>query len=108
VGVGKARELILTGQIIDAAEARAIGLVNAVFPADELMPKVLEAARKIASMGPLAVAAAKRVLLRGEDVPLPAANELEATAFASLFGSADQREGMKAFVEKRPATFKGA
>jgi enoyl-CoA hydratase len=44
----------------------------------------------------------------GEDVPLPAANELEATAFASLFGSADQREGMKAFVEKRPATFKGA
>jgi enoyl-CoA hydratase len=108
VGVGKARELVYTGDMIGAEEARAIGLVNAVFPADELMPKVLEAARKIASMGPLAVAAAKRVLLRGEDVPLPAANELEATAFASLFGSADQREGMKAFVEKRPATFKGA
>ncbi len=108
VGIGKARELVFTGDIIGAEEARAIGLVNAVFTAEELLPKALEAARKIAAMGPLAVAAAKRVLLRGEDMALPTANELEATAFAALFGSADQREGMKAFVEKRAAAFKGA
>ncbi len=58
-------------------------------------------------MGPLAVAAAKRVMLRGEDAALPTANEMEAVAFAALFGSDDQREGMKAFVEKRTATFSG-
>jgi enoyl-CoA hydratase len=57
--------------------------------------------------GPLAVAAAKRVILRGADVPLPTANELEATAFAALFGTADQREGMRAFLEKRGAKFEG-
>ncbi|HEY5241859.1 MAG TPA: enoyl-CoA hydratase-related protein, partial [Polyangiaceae bacterium] len=66
-----------------------------------------DVANKIAAKGPLAVAAAKRVILRGADVPLPTANELEATAFASLFGTADQREGMRAFVEKRGAKFEG-
>ena len=66
-----------------------------------------EVAKKIASKGPLAIAAVKRVVLRGADVPLPVANELEATAFAALFGSGDQREGMKAFLEKRAAAFTG-
>lgn len=107
VGIGVARELVFTGDIIDAAQALRIGLVNAVFAPEELLPKAREAAEKIAAMGPLAVAAGKRVLLRGEDVPLPSANELEATAFAALFQSADQKEGMAAFLEKRKATFEG-
>jgi enoyl-CoA hydratase len=63
-------------------------------------------ALKIASRGPLAVAAAKRVMLRGEALDLPAACELEAQAFAMLFGSEDQKTGMRAFLEKSKASFK--
>lgn len=107
VGIAQARELAYTGDMIGADVALRIGLVNAVFAPDDLMPKAIECAKKIAANGPLAVEAAKRVLLRGEEADLAAANELEAQAFAALFGSGDQREGMKAFVEKRPATFKG-
>ena len=108
VGIAMARELTYTGDMIGADAALRIGLVNAVFSPEELMPKALECAKKIADNGPLAVEAAKRVLLRGEETDLAAANELEAQAFAALFGSADQREGMKAFTEKRAATFRGA
>jgi len=107
VGLGKARELVYTGAIIDATEALRIGLANEVLAPDALITRANETAREIAAVGPLAVAAAKRVMLRGEDAALPTANELEAVAFAALFGSEDQREGMKAFVEKRAATFSG-
>jgi enoyl-CoA hydratase len=107
VGAGRARELIYTGDMITAEQALAVGLVNAVFPAEELLPRARDAALKIASRGPLAVAAAKRVMLRGESLDLPAACELEVQAFAALFGSEDQRAGMKAFLEKAKATFKG-
>jgi enoyl-CoA hydratase len=71
------------------------------------MAKARETAAKIAAKGPLAIQQCKRVLARGLDVPLPIANELEAQAFSALFGSHDQREGMKAFLEKRKATFEG-
>ncbi len=107
VGVGRARELCFTGDIIDAEEAKRIGLVNAVVPGAELLAKVADVAKKIASKGPLAIAQCKRVMLRGEDVALGVANELEAQAFAGLFGSHDQREGMGAFLEKRKAAFRG-
>jgi enoyl-CoA hydratase len=107
IGVGRARELCYTGDVIDAAEALRLGLVNAVVPHAELLARVGQVASKIASKGPLAVAQCKRAMFRGADVPLPVANELEAQAFAALFGSADQREGMKAFLEKRPAKFEG-
>lgn len=107
VGPGRARELIYSGDMITAEQALAIGLVNAVFPTAELIPRAREAAAKIASRGPLAVAAAKRVLLRGESLDLAAANELEAQAFAALFGSEDQKAGMKAFLEKSQAVFTG-
>jgi enoyl-CoA hydratase len=107
VGIAKARELVYTGATLGAAEALRIGLVNAVFPADELLDQSRATAGLIAQRGPLAVAAAKRVLLRGEDQALASANELETSAFAALFGSADQREGMRAFLEKRAATFTG-
>ena len=107
VGVGLARELCYTGAIVGAAEALRIGLVNAVLPPDALLPKVTETAKAIASMGPLAVAECKRVILKGVDMPLPEANELEGHAFAKLFTTADQREGMSAFLAKRPAAFAG-
>jgi len=107
VGAARARELCMTGDAIGAEEALRIGLVNAVVPHAELVARVQEVARKIASKGPVAVAAAKRVIARGADVPLSTANELEATAFAALFGTADQREGMRAFLEKRSAKFEG-
>ncbi len=106
VGAGKARELVLTGDIIDAQEAHRIGLCEAVFPQAELLAKVKAVAAKIASKGPVAVAQAKVVMRRG-DAGLPSANELEAQAFAMLFGTADQKEGMAAFVEKRQAAFVG-
>ncbi|WP_437938389.1 enoyl-CoA hydratase/isomerase family protein [Sorangium sp. So ce341] len=107
VGPGRARELIYSGDMITAEQALSIGLVNAVFPAAELLARARETALKIASRGPLAVAAAKRVLLRGESLDLTAANELEAQAFAALFGSEDQQLGMKAFLAKSQATFTG-
>jgi enoyl-CoA hydratase len=107
VGIGRARELVYTGEIITAEKALSIGLVNAVVPKDELMTRVRAVADQIAGKGPLAVAQAKRAVLRGADIDLPAANELEAQAFAMLFGSEDQKEGMKAFVEKRKPEFRG-
>jgi enoyl-CoA hydratase len=107
IGIGRARELVYTGDMINAEQALAMGLVNAVVPAAELTLRARDTALKIASRGPLAVAAAKRVLLRGEDQSLPAACELEATAFAGLFGSDDQTAGMRAFLDKAKATFTG-
>jgi enoyl-CoA hydratase len=108
VGLGRARELCFTGDIIDAKEALRIGLVNAVMPLAELLERAKATAAKIAEKGPLAVAQAKRAILMGADVALPVGNELEAQAFATLFGSEDQKEGMRAFLDKRKATFKGA
>ena len=107
IGIGRARELCYTGDVIGADEALRIGLVNAVVPHADLMTKVREVATKIASKGPLAVAEMKRVILRGEGVPLTTANELEMQAFGLLFGTADQREGMAAFLAKRKASFEG-
>lgn len=107
IGAARAREFIYTGEMITAEQALSMGLVNAVFPAAELLLRARDTALKIASRGPLAIAAAKRVMLRGEGIDLTAANELEAQAFAALFGSEDQKVGMKAFVEKSKATFSG-
>jgi enoyl-CoA hydratase len=108
VGIGRARELCYTGDTVDAAEALRIGLVNAVVPHAELMTKVREVATKIAAKGRLAVAQCKRVLYTGADVPIDIANALETQSFAVLFGSADRREGMSAFLEKRTASFSGS
>lgn len=108
VGAMRAAELILSGRHVRADEARAIGLCLDVFPAAELMPRVLEIAGAIAAKGPVAVRLAKRVLRAGLDAPMAAGNALEREAFAVLFDSADAREGMAAFVEKRPAVFRNA
>jgi enoyl-CoA hydratase len=108
VGIGRARELCYTGDILGAEEALRIGLVNAVVPHAELLPKVREVAKKIASKGRIAIAQCKRVLFSGEGISLDQANVLETQAFAMLFGTSDRREGMSAFLEKRTAAFKGA
>ena len=107
VGIARAREMCMSGDMIGADEALRIGLVNAVVPQAELMGRARTAATKIASRGPLAVTQCKRALLRGEGLPLASACELESQAFAVLFGTADQREGMAAFLEKRTAKFEG-
>ncbi|HEX9296753.1 MAG TPA: enoyl-CoA hydratase-related protein [Polyangiaceae bacterium] len=107
VGIAMARELIYTGEIIAAERALAIGLVNAVVAPGELLTRVGGVADQIAAKGPLAIAQAKRAMLCGVAGDMTAANELEAQAFAVLFGSEDQKEGMKAFVEKRKPAFEG-
>ena len=108
VGSAMARELIYTGKMIDAAEALRIGLVNALFEPDELLPAAQKAAAEIATKGPLAVAAAKRLIREGMDVPLPQGNKLEQDGFGSAFDTADQEEGMAAFLEKRAPNFTGS
>jgi enoyl-CoA hydratase len=107
VGIARARELVYSGAMIDAAEALRIGLVNRVVPRADLLRVARETAATIAQMGPLAVAAAKRVLREGESLSLRDANALEIEAFARCFESADQKEGMAAFLEKRAAVFRG-
>ncbi|HXN34089.1 MAG TPA: enoyl-CoA hydratase-related protein [Polyangiaceae bacterium] len=107
VGVAHARELCMTGDVLGADAAMRLGLVNAVVPHADLLPKVRNVATKIASKAPLAIASVKRAILRGADAPLATANELEATAFAALFGTSDQREGMRAFLERRTPKFQG-
>ena len=107
VGRGKAMQLILTGEMIKAHEAHRIGLVDEVYPPEELMDKALEMANLICSKGPLAVAAAKECVNRGLDVNLSAGCDLEKANFGSICGTGDKNEGCEAFLEKRKAEFSG-
>jgi enoyl-CoA hydratase len=107
VGRMRALEMVLTGDHYDARRAKEIGLVLDVLPAAELVPHVVAQAKKIASKGPVAVALAKRAIHAGADADLRVGNELERQAFSASFATEDAREGMKAFVEKRAAQWKG-
>ena len=107
VGSGRAAELCMTGQVVGAEEALRIGWVDAVVPHDDLMPRTRQVAATIAERAPLAVAGIKRAIIRGQDVSLAAALEIEAASFASLFGTQDQQEGIRAFLEKRAPSFSG-
>jgi enoyl-CoA hydratase len=107
VGVAWAKELVLTGEPVDAATALRIGLVNRVFPDAALIDAALRAGETIARKGPLAVAAAKRVIQEGQDVELRVAHALEQTAFGLISASADRSEGMEAFLAKREPRFEG-
>src|SRR6059036_3870888 len=107
VGMAKACELIFTGDIIDAGEALRLGLVSAVYAPEELLPATHELARKIAAGPPIAIRLAKRALYHSQDVDLRAALEFETFAQNIASETEDAREGIRAFVEKRPATFKG-
>jgi enoyl-CoA hydratase len=107
VGLARALELCMTGEMIRADEALRIGLANKVVPPGETLTAAVQTVETIATMGPLAVAKAKEILYRGADLALDEANTLEQEAFASLFTTADQKEGMAAFLEKRRAAFSG-
>lgn len=107
VGVGKAKELIFTGAIIDAAEAKAIGLVNEVVPHGELLGRARAVAHLILSKGPLAVRLAKAAITVGMADGMVSGLAFEKMAQAFLFTTADRAEGMRAFLEKRPARFRG-
>ncbi len=107
VGAGLAKDLILTGRTIDAAEALRIGLVSAVWPAGELLEHVLETAASLAGKSPVALSAAKDAVNRALQGDLGAGLSYEALLFSALFATEDQKEGMHAFTEKRDPRFRG-
>jgi enoyl-CoA hydratase len=107
IGAGRAMELILTGDIINAEEAYRIGLVNRIIPGAELLAETKKTAEKIASKGPVAIAYARRAVRKAAELSLPAGNDYEAELFALLFATEDQKEGMRAFLAKRSANFQG-
>jgi len=107
VGIGKAKELIFTGDLIDAQEALRIGLVNKVVGPDALIDEVKNMARKIVEVGPTAVRVAKTVVNRGIDTHLTTANAYETEVFSILFSTDEAKEGMKAFLEKRKPKWTG-
>ena len=100
-------DLILTGRAIDANEALRIGLVSQVVPLADLMETARKTALRILRNGPLAIKAAMRAVDSGLDVSLDHGLRTEATLFGLLCATADMREGLKAFLEKRKADFKG-
>ena len=101
VGISKAMELILTAKVIGAEEAKAIGLVSEVYPADELMPKALELANAICANAQIAVKESKRCIRKGMQTDIYTGCAFEAEAFGVCCGTEDKDEGMGAFLEKR-------
>ena len=106
VGLGKAKELIYTAAVIHAEEAYRIGLVNKVVEPEELMEECVKTARLIAAKAPLAVRYAKEAINRGIETDIDTGIEIETALFGLCFATADQKEGMKAFLEKRTPDFK--
>lgn len=107
VGKGRALELILTGNMIDAAEAYRIGLVNKVAPADKLIATAEEILKTIFTKGPVAVKLALEAVNHGLELTLDEGVQLESNLFGLCFSTEDMKEGTKAFIEKRKAEFKG-
>ncbi len=107
VGKAKAMEMCLTGRNMDAKEAEASGLVARVVPLADLEAEAMKSAEAIAGMAPLAVMAAKEMVNAAFETMLEQGVNFERRLFHGLFGSADQKEGMAAFIEKRPGVFTG-
>ena len=107
VGIAKAKELIYTGDMIDAWEAEKIGLINKVVEPEQLMTEVLALANRIAEKAPLAVRYAKMAINRGVETDVDTGMQIEADLFGLCFASEDQKEGMGAFLEKRKPIFQG-
>jgi len=100
-------EMTLTGSMLSAAEAVQIGLVNRAVPQEELVTTVLEIAKTIGSRAPIAIGQIKKSIHDGEDLSAAEALEKEARSFGELFITEDKAEGVRAFIEKRKAEFKG-
>ncbi|MEQ1695201.1 MAG: enoyl-CoA hydratase [Hyphomicrobiaceae bacterium] len=107
IGKSKAMDMILTGRMMDAAEAERCGLVSRVVPAAQLMSEAMAAAKVIADYGKLAVMMAREAVDRSQEIGLAEGLLYERRAFHALFATEDQKEGMAAFVAKRAAVFKG-
>jgi enoyl-CoA hydratase len=107
IGTNMAKELILTGKMISAAEALQLGLANKVVAPDSLMDEVLKTARVIASKGKVSLREAKQAVDKGMDVDLASGCNIEIDAFALCYASPDAKEGTSASLEKRQAEFKG-
>ncbi len=107
VGQPMALKLLLTGEMIGAAEALRIGLVDEVVPAERLMERAEQIARTIVGMAPLAIAGCMEAVRWGSELGLTAATDVEAEIFGRLCGTADKAEGTKAFLEKRPPVWEG-
>ena len=107
VGKGKAKELILTGEVIDAQEALRIGLVERVVPHEKLMSEVKALAAKLADLGPIALRLAKNSIDTGFNMPMAEALKVESERFGEVCDTEDKNEGTKAFLEKRKPQFKG-
>ncbi len=107
IATGKAKELIFTGKVIDAAEAYRIGIADHLTPPGEALSRAREVAEKILKAAPLAVRLAKQAVERGLDQTLEEGQKTEAAFFGRLCDTEDQKEGANAFLEKRPAVFKG-
>lgn len=107
LGIAKTKEIIMTGEILDAEEAYRLGLVNAVFEDEEFNKKVLNVSEKVLEKAPLAIALAKKAVNEFAEIPLEAANSMEIMDFTVLMSTEDQKEGMRAFIEKRRPIFKG-
>ena len=105
VGIAKAKELIFSGKMIKADEAKEIGLVNAVYPPEELLNGAIAMAKSFAANAPIAVKYSKACIDRGMQMDIDDGIALENELFAMCFATADQKEGMGAFLEKRPAQF---
>jgi len=107
LGKAKAMEMCLTGRMMDAGEAERSGLVARVVPANELQTEAMKTAEAIAAMPPLAAIAVKEMVNAAFEIPLGQGIRFERRLFHGLFGTEDQKEGMAAFVEKRPGNWKG-
>lgn len=107
VGMGKACELVLTGRPIPASEALAIGLVNKVVPEEKLMEEAIAMAKAIIRHSPVAVSLAKYALKNAAEADLKTGKSIERACFSLAFASEDQKEGMRAFLEKRKPVYKG-
>ena len=107
VGMGHAMRLILSGDMIPAAEAKEIGLVEIVVPADELRAKTMELANKIAGKSPLTLKVAKEAMRASDRLPIEDGLPYERDLFCLCFSTQDKEEGVKAFLEKRPAQWTG-